>query len=92
MRIVDKSKNPEDVARFKCQRNLVVNKNMKAKESLFSETDPIRSPKGFWDTCKPLLSSKTKFTDERMQLIKDGSIISNNLDIAEIFNEHYHCC
>ena len=88
--IANNTKNPEDVARYKRQRNFVVNMNRKAKKSLFSKSDPKQSPKGFWDTFKPFFSNKVNFVDERIQLIEGDSILSRNIDIAETFNEHYH--
>ena len=88
--IANKSKNPEDVACYKRQRNLVVNMNRKAKKTFFSKHDPKTSPKGFWDTFKPFFSNKVNVAGERIQLIENGSIISKELDIAETFNEHYN--
>ena len=78
------------VIRYNRQRNLVVNMNRKAKKSFFSKHDPKESSKGFWDTFKPFFSNKVNIAGERIQLIENGSVLSNNLDIAEIFNEHYH--
>ena len=89
-RIANKSKHPDDVARYNRQRNFVVNMNRNAKKSFFSKNDPKISPKGFWDTFKPLFSNKVKVAGERIQLIENGSIISKDLDIAVIFNEHYN--
>ena len=89
-RIANKSKHPDDVARYNRQRNFVVNMNRNAKKSFFSKNDPKISPKGFWDTFKPLFSNKVKVAGERIQLIENGSIISKDLDIADIFNEHYN--
>ena len=88
--IAVKSKNPEDVARYKRQRNLVVSMNRKAKKSFFGKHDPKKSPKGFWDTFKPLFSNKINTAEERIQLIEDGNILSNDLEISEVFNQHYH--
>ena len=88
--IANKSKHPDDVARYKRQRNLVVNMNRKAKKSFFSKNDPKNSPKGFWDAFKPLFSNKVNFAGERIQLIDGDNILSQDLDIAETFNEHYH--
>ena len=75
------------VIRYNRQRNLVVNMNRKAKKSFFSKHDPKESSKGFWDTFKPFFSNKVNIAGERAEY---GSILSNNLDIAETFNEHYH--
>ena len=63
-RISNKTKLPEDVARYQCQRNFFVNINGKAKKSFFSKNDPKQSPKGFWDTFKPFFSNKVNFSGE----------------------------
>ena len=63
---------------------------MFAEERFLSKHDPRESSKGFWDTFKPFFSNKVNIAGERVQLIENGSILSNNLDIAETFNEHYH--
>ena len=55
-RIKNTSSDPEDDARYKRQRNLVVNMNRKAKKSLFNKNDPKTNSKGFWNTCKPMFS------------------------------------
>ena len=64
--------------------------NRKAKKSFFGKHDPKKSPKGFWDTFKPLFSNKINTAEERIQLIEDGNISSNDLEISEVFNQHYH--
>ena len=43
--IATKTKNPEDIAYYRKQRNLVVNMNRQAKKSYF--TDVTNSPKYF---------------------------------------------
>ena len=88
--LANKSKNPDDVARYQRQRNFIVNMNRKAKKSFYSNNDPKQSPKGFWDTFKPLFSNKVNVAGERIQLVENERIISSDIDIAETFNEHYN--
>ena len=64
--------------------------NRKAKKSFYSDNDPKQSPKGFWDTFKPLFSNKVNVSGERIQLVENERIISSDMDIAETFNEHYN--
>lgn len=89
-RIANTSNNPEDIARYKRQRNLVVNMNRKAKKSLFNKNSPKSNCKGFWDICKPLFSDKGRNVDRRIQLVENGKLISDEDHLAEIFNEFFN--
>ena len=89
-RIANTSNNPEDIARYKRQRNLVVNMNRKAKKSLFNKNSPKSNCKGFWDICKPLFSDKGRNVDRRIQLNENGKLISDEDHLAEIFNEFFN--
>ena len=89
-RIKNTSNDPEDDARYKRQRNLVVNMNRKAKKSLFNKNDPKTNSKGFWNICKPMFSEKGGFADERIQLVENGQLVSDDDHLAEIFNKFYN--
>ena len=88
--IADSTDKPEDRARYKRQRNLVVNMNRKAKKSLFNSDSSKANSKGFWKTCKPLFSEKGCSDDKRIQLIENDQLVSDDDHLAEIFNEFYN--
>ena len=43
----------------------------------------------FWDTVKPFLTNKGFLTNENIGLEHKGEIISDDIKLAEIFNNHY---
>ena len=89
--IANKSKNHIDIEKFKRQRNLVVKMNRAAKKSLFNKIEPPRSGgKMFWKTCKPLFSEKTNI-EERILLVEDDIVASDEIKIASIFNKYFSC-
>ena len=72
------------------QRNHCVNLVRKEKKSYYGnlDTNKITDNKTFWKTVKPLFSNKTVNSDQ-ITLIKNDIIISENKDIAEIFNKFF---
>ena len=65
------SKNPEDMTRYKKQRNLVVNMNRHAKKTFFTEN--LDSKKCFWKIIKPFFNAKGVNIDgERIVLVQNG--------------------
>jgi len=38
-----------------------------------------------WEICKPLFSKKAMITDERIQLIENGELVTDNYQLSEIF-------
>lgn len=85
--IANSSKLPEDVLRYRVQRNLVVRLNRKAKLSFFNNS--TNSSKSFWDTCKPFFSEKGADINSRIILVDQGEIISTDKDIAATFNSFF---
>ena len=85
--IVNKSKNPEDWARYKKQRNLVVNMNRRAKNSFFQ--DAMKSSKTFWKAVKPYFNSKSIFR-ERILLVENDEVLSEDEDVSSTFNEYFN--
>ena len=84
--IANKTKDPEDIACYKKQRNLVVNMNRQAKKSYFTET--INRSKSFWKTVKPFFCSKQSNCEERILLVEDDEVVSNEDELAFIFNKY----
>ena len=46
--------------------------------------------KSFWDICKPLFSNKVNVMGEKIILVENEHIISNDRDIATIFNTYFN--
>ena len=75
---------------MKCnkQKNLYISITRKAKRSCCESLDlkDITHSKKFWATVKPLFTKKIKST-QQFPLEKNGKIISNDKELAGIFNE-----
>ena len=57
------------------------------KRNPFSHIGP--GEKGFWKACKPYLVGKSILTNERVTLYNNGMLISNEHDVAHIFNSYF---
>ena len=88
--IANRSKREEDVRKYKDQRNLVVKLNVKAKKQHFMsiQSKTIDNENKFWKTVKPLFSNRNPMC-EKITLIENGKILSNDEEIAECFNEYF---
>ena len=88
--IANRTNSPEDVDNYRKQRNLVVSLNKKQKKALFDNIDLDKNgSKSFWKTCKPLFS-KVDAIGERIVLVEGDSVISNDRDIATVFNTYFN--
>ena len=87
-RIANRSKNPEDMVAYQKQRNLVVNLNRQAKKDYIANSST--STQGFWKTIKPFFSSKGSICDERILLVDNGKVVSNEEKISSIFNLYFN--
>ena len=85
--IANKTKSPTDMAGYKKQRNLVVKLNRQAKKRHF--TNASKSTKCFWKAVNPYFSTKT-ICEDRILLVDDGKILSNDEDVAVTFNEYFN--
>ena len=89
--IANKTRNPKDISNYKIQRNLVVKLNLKSKKDFFRGLDPKGDSKPFWKKCSPYFSNKNYSSmDNRVLLVENYDIISNQLDIANIFNNYFN--
>ena len=88
--IANKTKREEDIKRYREQRNLVVKVNTNAKRAYYKsiQAKSIENDKQFWKTVKPLFSN-TNPTSEKITLIENGKILSNDEEVAECFNEYF---
>ena len=64
--------------------------NIQAKRQHFKslQSKTIDNDKKSWKTVKPLFSNKN-FMSEKITLIEDGRILSNDVEVAECFNEYF---
>ena len=79
----------EHYKKYKRQRNLVVNMNRKAKREFFHslEANRIDNDKKFWKVVKPIFSNSDPI-GEKLTLIENGEIMSDDKAIAECLNSH----
>ena len=83
-------KNEKSRNDYQKQRNLCVALVRRAKQQYFSSLDInlIADNKNFWKTVKPLFSDNISHKDI-ISLTEDGKIITEDLPIAEIFNNYF---
>ena len=86
----DKQQNQENKLAYNKQRNICTAMLRKAKRNYFENIDTknITDNKKFWKTIKPMFSNKNT-SNESITIVKDEDIISNNLEIAELFNSFF---
>ena len=84
-KVANNSKREEDVRKYKDQRKLVVKLNIQAKRQHFMslQSKIIDNDKKFWKTVKLLFANKNPMS-EKITLIEDGRILSNDVEVAEL--------
>ena len=72
------------------QRNYCVNLTRKTKKDYFENLHikNVTDNKQFWKTVKPFLSDKNK-VDDKITLVENSEIVTDNHKIADIFNEYF---
>ena len=98
----NRTKNLEDITKYKKQRNLVVKLNRESKTQYFDNIQTTKNSKPFWDKCKPYFSNKHAHGDSKIILIEKENIIINknevvrketllvnNDEIAKTLNNHF---
>ena len=85
-----KNRTDANAIAYKKQRNLCVNLLKKVKRAYFEKLKPssISDNKKFWKTVNPLFSEKTMST-ENIALIENNAIVSEEHEVAEIFNSYF---
>lgn len=81
-----------DYAEYKKQRNLVTRLNRQSKKRFFAKLESKSGQKGnkdFWKACKPFFSQKVSPLDEKVSLIENDVLISNDQSIAHTFNHYF---
>ena len=88
--IANKSGNEHDILKYKKQRNYVTSLNRKTQKSYFQNLNPneIKTSKSFFKTFKPYFSNKYTHS-EKLLLVQNNTIISEDKSIAEHFNNYF---
>ena len=78
-------------SQYKTQRNLVTKLNEKEKKTFFGkiEAGNKNGNKSLWSICKPFLSSSSKNIGDKISLIEENVIISEDLKITNILNTYF---
>ena len=85
-----KNRTTENKTNYNKQRNLCVSLFRKEKKRFYSniDTKDISDNKRFWKTVKPFLSKNTSL-NEKITLVENEEIISDEGKIADIFNTFF---
>ena len=78
---------------YKRQRNICTSLIRRSKRTFYNNLNSksILDNKKFWNIVKPLFSKKTR-TYHKITLINDNNVVSDDKEIAEIFNEYFSTC
>ena len=83
-RKASRTKQQEDITKYKKQRNLVVKLNRETKLHYFNNLETSKNSKPFWDKCRPYFSKKHAHGDSKIILIEKEEITTNTNEIVEI--------
>ena len=78
-----RTKQREDITKYKKQRNLVVKLNRETKLHYFNNLETSKNLKPFWDKCRPYFSIKHIHGDCKIILIEKEEITTNTNQIVE---------
>ena len=81
----------ENEAKLKKQRNKCVSLWKKAIRNHFKNatSNGLVSNHDFWNLVKPFLSNKGVLHGTDITLVKEDKIITDDRELAEVFNDHY---
>ena len=85
----NKRKDPQDILKYKKQRNYVVKLNNQSKQEHFDSLNPFLDSKPFWKSCKPYFSNKHSFGGSKIALNESSEILTENMKIAKTFNSYF---
>ena len=87
--VANSTGNIQDKNAYKKQRNLVVKLNREQKNLYFSKVDTKNPKQSLWRLCKPYMGKST--TEDKFLLLdtKSDTVISDELQIANMFNDYY---
>lgn len=83
-----KNRTKDNYELFRKQRNLCVSLKRRSIAGYFMENCNGPQSKTFWPTIKPFLSNKSN-SSGKIILCENGSIIDNQSNVADIFNDYY---
>ena len=88
--VANKTNDPNYILKYKTQRNYVKKLNNNIQVNYYKHLDPkkLEMSNTFFANFKPLFSSKYT-PSEKMLLIENGNIISDDEIISNIVNEHF---
>ena len=89
--IANRTKDSEDIARFKQQRNNCVKINRKNKRKYYEtlNTKTIDNSRKFYKVFSPLLSNKGTNSADRIILVENNTIISDDKEVSECFSNYF---
>ena len=79
----NRTKQLENITKYKKQRNLVVKLNRESKTQYFDNIQTSKTSKPFWDKCKPYFSNKHAHSDSKIIPIEKENIITNKNEVVE---------
>ena len=101
-RKASRTKQREDITKYKKQRNLVVKLNRETKLHYFNNLETSKNSKPFWDKCRPYFSNKHVHVDSKIiliekkeittntnEIVQKETLLVNNDKIAKTFNKHF---
>ena len=82
-RKASETKQQENIANYKKQRNFVVKFNKETKLQYFNNFDTSKNSKPFWGICRPYFSNKRVHGDSKIILIEKEEITTNTNETVE---------
>ena len=82
-----RTKQQEDITKYKKQQNLVVKLNRETKLHYFNNLETSNNSKPFWGKYRPYFSNKHVHGDSNIVLFE--TLLINNDEIARTFNKHF---
>ena len=86
--IANRTGKEKDIAKYRKQRNFVVNLNKKEKRIYFNSLS-VHDSKPFWKRCKKYFSNKGIKTSGNIILLDEDNLVLNEKQVAKNFNEHF---
>ena len=79
----NRTKQLENITKYKKQQNLVVKLNRESKTQYFDNIQTSKNSTPFWDKRKPYFSNKHAHGDSKIILIEKENIITNKNEVVE---------
>ena len=82
-RKANRTKQLEDITKYKKQQNLVVKLNRESKTQYCGNMQTSKNSNIFWDKCKPYFSNKYAHGDSKIILTEKENIITNKNEVVQ---------